>query len=103
MAAELSDSQRRQLRLNGAIARAAGRLLAKLDLRWPRLNAVDHVLIDLFRKCVRTFESIQILARSGAIEDGLCLLRILVENTINLNYAIKTDPVAGDRQGQVIA
>jgi uncharacterized protein DUF5677 len=41
----------------------------------------------------RTFVAIHTLVRDSLIEDALCLLRVLVENTINLEYGIKSDTV----------
>jgi Family of unknown function (DUF5677) len=80
-------------KLNEELAKVAADIRAHLQGRWKQLNVVDHFFITQFGKAQRTFLAIHALLRDSLIEDALCLLRVLVENTINLKYGISSNPV----------
>jgi hypothetical protein len=90
---QLTKAHESQLALNDELDTICGEIVANLDGRWETLNIVDQFLIELFIKSHRTFQSLHILARQARVEDALCLLRVLVETTINFGYAIKGGPV----------
>lgn len=89
----LTAEQETAFKVNEELANLAADIRAELQSRWTQLNVLDHFFITQFGKAQRTFVGIQTLMREGLIEDALCLLRILVENTINLKYGINSDPV----------
>ena len=90
----LTAEQEATFSVNQQLAQVAVEMRAQLEGRWRTLNVVDHFFITQFGKALRTFLAIHLLLRQSLIEDALCLLRVLVENTINLMYAIKSNPVA---------
>ena len=90
---QLTDGHKAQIALNDELDSLCTDLVANLEGRWEALNIVDQFLIELFNKTHRTFQSIHVLAKQGRVEDALCLLRVLVETTINLFFAIKRGPV----------
>jgi hypothetical protein len=90
----LTPEQETTFRANQELAQLASDIRAHLEGRWEDLTVVDHFFITQFGKAQRTFLAIHILLRQSLIEDALCLLRVLVENTINLKYGIRSDPIA---------
>lgn len=89
----LTPDQDASFKLNQELACLAGDIRLQLEARWNQLNVVDQFYITQFCKAQRTFLAIHTLVRDSLIEDALCLLRVLVENTINLKYGIKTNSV----------
>jgi len=89
----LTQQQEVTFRLNQRLARVTADITLQLESRWKDLNAVDHFFITQFGKAQRTFLAIHTLLRESLIEDALCLLRVLVENTINLKYGVHSNPV----------
>ena len=89
----LTPKQEATFKQNEELAKVAAEIRAELQSRWKELNVVDHFFITQFGKAQRTFLAIHTLLRDSLIEDALCLLRVLVENTINLKYGINTNPV----------
>lgn len=89
----LTPEQMAIYKVNEELVKLAADIRAELESRWTQLNAVDHFFIAQFGKAQRTFLAIHTLVRDALNEDALCLLRILVENTINLKYGINSDPV----------
>lgn len=87
----LTPKQAETFELNEELAQAAAEIRAKLQGRWKQLSVVDHFFITQFGKAQRTFLAIHTLLRDTLIEDALCLLRVLVENTINLKYGIRSN------------
>ena len=85
--------QEATLKVNQDLAALASEIRAQLEARWKQLNVVDKFFITQFGKAQRTFLAIHVLLRESLIEDALCLLRVLVENTINLKYGINTNPI----------
>jgi hypothetical protein len=90
---KFTAEQQATFNTNEELAELAADIRAELEGRWTQLSPVDHFFISQFGKAQRTFVAIQTLVRHSLIEDALCLLRILVENTINLKYGICSDPV----------
>lgn len=89
----LTPEQAATFKLNEELAKVAAEIRVKLQGRWKQLNVLDHFFITQFSKAQRTFLAIHALLRDSLIEDALCLLRVLVENTINLKYGINSSPV----------
>src|SRR6266568_6124726 len=89
----LTSKQAVTFKLNEELGGVAAEIRAKLQGRWKQLNVVDQFFITQFGKAQRTFLGIHTLLRDSLIEDALCLLRVLVENTINLKYGINSSPV----------
>lgn len=89
----LSADQNWQLGLNRRLSLIATELTEQLEARWDKLGPVDRFFLTLYNKIHRSFDTIQLLAEHGFIEDALCILRIMLESTINLTYAAKTDPL----------
>lgn len=89
----LTSEQEVTFKLNQGLAYVAGDIRTHLEARWEQLNVVDHFFITQFGKAQRTFLAIHTLLRESLIEDALCLLRVLVENTINLKFGIKSNSV----------
>jgi hypothetical protein len=89
----LTPNQEAAFKVNEELATVAADIRAELQGRWKQLNVVDHLFITQFGKAQRTFLAIHTLLRDSLIEDALCLLRVLVENTINLKYGINSDPI----------
>ncbi len=85
--------QEATFKVNEQLAAVAKEIRAHLEGRWKQLNVVDHFFITQFGKAQRTFLAIHSLLRQSLIEDALCLLRVLVENTINLKYGINSNPI----------
>ena len=94
----LTQEQLANLSVNDELAKAAGEMRTQLSMRRNQLDVVDRFFVSQFGKAQRTFVAIHTLLRSSLIEDALCLLRVLVENTINLQYAIKSGPVEAVRR-----
>jgi Family of unknown function (DUF5677) len=90
---ELTAGQQDINNLNERLAAVAGQIRDQLDSEWQKLTVIDHFFITQFGKAQRTFLSIHLLLRESLIEDALCLLRVLVENTINLQYGIHSNAV----------
>ena len=93
----LNATHEAQLELNSDLQTAAADIVNLLGKRWKTLNPAHHLYIQLFNKAYRTFRSIHILIREESIEDGLCLLRVLAETTINVAYAAKIGPAEAAR------
>jgi hypothetical protein len=89
----LTQEQEVTFGLNQRLARVTADITLQLESRWKDLNVVDHFFITQFGKAQRTFLAIHTLLRESLIEDALCLLRVLVENTINLKYGVYSNPV----------
>jgi hypothetical protein len=88
-----TPKQLETLKLNEELAHTAAEMRATLEGRWKELSVVDQFFITQFAKAQRTFVAIHTLLRDCLIEDALCLLRVLVENTINLRYGIRSNPI----------
>jgi hypothetical protein len=73
-------------------------LLASLRGRWGSLNVIDHFVLTQFAKVARTFSAVHLLLREALFEDALVLLRVLLENTINMRYVIRTKTVEAVRR-----
>ena len=89
----LTPTQAATFKVNEELAAVAADIRAELQGRWKQLNEVDHFFITQFGKAQRTFLAIHVLLRDSLIENALCLLRVLVDNTINLKYGINSDPI----------
>lgn len=89
----LTAQQEATFKVNDQLAAVASEIRVHLEGRWKQLNVVDRFFITQFGKAQRTFLAIHLLLRQSLIEDALCLLRVLVENTINLKYGIKSNPI----------
>ena len=89
----LTPEQEATFKVNEKVAQLVGEIRSYLEARWSTLNVVDQFFITQFGKAQRTFVAIHALVGQSLIEDALCLLRVLVENTINLKYGINSNPV----------
>ncbi|HET7205495.1 MAG TPA: DUF5677 domain-containing protein [Terriglobales bacterium] len=89
----LTPEQTATLKVNQELAKLSAEIRVELQNRWNQLTVVDQFFITQFGKAERTFLAIHRLIVDSLIEDALCLLRVLVENTINLKYGIKSEPV----------
>lgn len=87
----LSESQEKMFRSNMELAAIASGIREVVGARWEQLSVLDQFFVSQFGKAQRTFVAIHTLLERGLIEDGLCLLRVLLENTINLGYCIRSD------------
>jgi len=90
----LTAKQEAAFEVNAQLAQLAADIYSRLQGRWKEITVVDHFFITQFGKAQRTFLAIHALLRQSLIEDALCLLRVLVENTINLKYGINSNPIA---------
>jgi len=89
----LTEEQEAAYKIDGELLKLAAEIKAQLQGRSAELNATDQLLIGQFDKARRTVLAILTLVREGLRKMPLCLLRALVENTINLKYAIRSDPI----------
>jgi hypothetical protein len=60
-------------------------------------NRKDLIFLALADKCLMTAGAIQLLCEKGFVDDGLALVRVLIEATVNAGYILESsDSVADD-------
>ena len=81
-------------RLNEQLLRVSDGLLLRASRHLIAPTPQGRILLALFRKAVNTFRAMQLLKGEHLIEESWVLLRVLLENHIDILYLLENDTTA---------
>src|SRR5882724_2117653 len=90
----LQDDLAHQLTISTKLSEFGYELSSAVNVQ---ANRKDLIFLALADKCLMTAGAIQLLCEKGFVDDGLALVRVLIEAMVNAGYILESsDSVADD-------